>query len=88
MSEPMTSETAHVIVVFRMADDLHHLLGRVAFALWWAASFLALALVVDLLRHDWHSAVMVGVGSLGLGLMGRDTLKRRRKYAALLKAQR
>jgi len=88
MPEPMNSETANVIVVVRMADDLHHVLGRVAEALFWVAAFFAIALAADLFNRDWISALFMAFGVVGFGLMGRDTWKRRRKYAAFASTSR
>jgi hypothetical protein len=81
MSDPMTSETANVIVVVRMADDLHHLLGRVTAACFWVVAFFAIGLAVDLFNRDWIAALFMAMGVAGFGLMGRDTWTRRRKYA-------
>lgn len=88
MSEPMTSETANVIVVVRMADDLHHALGRIASGCWWVAGAFALFLIFDLLAGDWVSALFMGFGVVGWGLTGRDTWTRRRKYAKFARSAR
>ena len=88
MSEPLTTESAHVIVVVRMADDLHHLLGRVAVACWWVAFLFALSLAMDLLDRDWISSAFMAAGLVGFTLNGRATWKRRRKYAAFARTVR
>lgn len=85
MSEPLTTETANVIVVVRMADDLHHALGRIAVACWWVVAFFAISLAVDIWNRDWISAAFMAMGVVGFWLTGRDTWVRRRKYARFVR---
>lgn len=82
MPEPLTTETANVIVVVRMADDIRHLLGRVAAVAWAVAAFFVLATAMDLWDHDWVSAAFSALGIVGFGLTGHETWARRAKYAA------
>lgn len=81
MSEPLNSETANVIVVVRVASDVHHLLGRVAVACWCGAAFFAPVVAIDMFNRDWISALFSAFPILGFGLSGRESWTRRRKYA-------
>jgi hypothetical protein len=87
-NHPMSTDTANVIVVVRMADDLHHLLGRAAVIAWATAAFFVLAVVIDLLGHDWISAGFSAMPVIAFGLAGRESWNRRRKYATFAKTVR
>lgn len=85
MSERLTSETANVIVVVRMADDVHHTLGRIADACWMVAALFSIALLAELWERDWIAALFMAFGVIGFGLQARDTGKRRAKYGPFIK---
>ena len=80
----LTPDAAKVIVVVRMADDLHHTLGRIAQGLSLVWFFFLFAALMDTLDNDWWAVGIDLIAAAWLFSLAYDTWKRRKKYAPLV----
>lgn len=76
----MTDQTATTIALHGLINDMHHVLGRIAWALTLGTVIEGVMTAVDLLRGHWIEGGFDLLFAVCVGLMAVETAKRQRKY--------